>query len=338
MSDLLTLDGSYGEGGGQIIRTSVALAAITGRPVEIQNVRGKRAKPGLQPQHLMAVRAAGELCGAKLRGDAVGSIYLSFEPTKKPEPGEFRFEIGTAGSANLVLQTVLFPLALAGGESQVTVTGGTHNPMAPTVEYLDKVALAAFSRMGLHGVLDWPRAGFFPKGGGEVNLRIRCPEGLRGVELLDRGTIHRHDAIVTTAELPDTVADRAERVLWTYLPPTGRVLKERKPSLGPGAAVTLCVVAGGGHAGFTALGQKGKPMERVAEEAGDAYQEWLETEAAVDEHLADQLVLPAALATGPSAWRAPQVTEHLRTVAWLVPQFLPVGIEIANDGLVRVSP
>lgn len=337
MSDLLTLDGSYGEGGGQVIRTSVALAAITGRPVEIHNVRGNRSKPGLQAQHLTAVRAAAEICGARLKGDALGSIYLSFEPTKKPEAGEFRFDIGTAGASTLVLQTVLAPLAVAGGESRVTVTGGTHNPMAPTVDYLEHVVLPAYARMGLQSQLDMTAAGFFPKGGGTVNLRFALPDGFQGIDLLNRGQIRKTIGVITTAELPDSVGDRGERALWPFLPAQTRVLKVRKPSKGAGAASFVGIQAEGGYAGFTGLGAKGKPMERVSQEAGSAYQEWLETDAAVDEHLADQLVIPAILAQGPSAWRTSEVTEHLRTMAWLVPQFLPVQVKIEEDGVVRVS-
>jgi RNA 3'-terminal phosphate cyclase (ATP) len=337
MSDLLTLDGSYGEGGGQVIRTSVALAAITGRPLEIHNVRGNRAKPGLQAQHLTAVRAAGEICGARIKGDAVGSIYLSFEPTKKPEAGEFHFDIGTAGSATLVLQTLIAPLAVASGESRVTVTGGTHNPMAPSVDYLEHVVLPAYARMGLQSRMEWPKAGFFPRGGGEVSLRFSLADEFQGIDLSGRGEIRKTLAAITTAELPDTVGDRGSRALWPFLPAQTPVEVNRKPSKGAGAASFIGVHAENGFAGFVGLGAKGKPMERVSEEAGDAYREWLETGAAVDEHLADQLVIPAILANGPSAWRPSEVTEHLRTMAWLVPQLLPVDVKIGPDGVVRVS-
>ncbi|MGV3614932.1 MAG: RNA 3'-terminal phosphate cyclase [Fimbriimonas sp.] len=337
MSDLLTIDGSHGEGGGQVIRTSVALAAMTGRPIEIHDVRGRRAKPGLQPQHLMAVRAAGELCGAQVKGDAVGSVYLRFEPTKKPEAGDFRFDIGTAGSTNLVVQTVLLPLALAAGESRVTVLGGTHNPMAPSAEYLEGVALPAFSRFGVQSSFAWPRAGFYPKGGGEVQIRIFGGEPLQGVELLNRGDASPMGSILTSL-LPESVGIRGERALERFLPSPSRILRMDKPSLGAGAAAFVAVRGGDVYAGFTGLGAKGKPMERVSEEAGEAYRVWAATSATVDEHLADQLVLPACFAKGSSAWRTSEVTEHLRTMGWLVPQFLSVGIEIGEDGVVRVAP
>jgi len=336
MADVVKIDGSHGEGGGQVLRTAVALSAITGHPIEITSVRANRKPPGFKPQHLAAVRAAAEICGAKLRGAEVGSSFLSFEPSRPVSAGSYHFEIGTAGSTALVVQTVLLPLALA-GDSRVTVVGGTHNTMAPSVEYLEHVALPAFRRMGVTAGIEWPRAGFFPKGGGVVNVAI---SGGRPspVDLSTRGRVRSLYANVLTSELPASVAERGAKALQRFLPEAqARVDVIERPSLGAGAAALIALECEGGFGGFTGLGERGKTMERVSEEAGRAYQRWWSSDAAVDEHLADQLMLPAVLAKGTSRWKTDVVTEHLRTVAWVVRQFIPAQIQISEDGLVVVD-
>lgn len=329
---MIEIDGSYGEGGGQILRTSVSLSAITGRPVTIYNIRGKRPKPGLQPQHLMAVRAAGEICGAKLRGDAAGSVHLTFEPTTPPQPGEYRFDIGTAGATTLVVQTVLLPLALQSAPSRVVVTGGTYNPHAPVVEYMEDVYLRAMARAGLDCTFRVPKAGYFPVGGGEVQVEIR-PSQLKPLNLTSRGSLKALHAFVTSSNLPEHVIERGMKVVRAEL--SGLPVKPRwedRPSPGTGAAVIVSAEYENGFAGFTGLGKRGKPMEKVASEPCAELKVWLQGTGCVDEHLADQLVLPMALA-GAGEWTTDSVSEHLRTVAWLVPQFLPERrIEVDEDG------
>lgn len=342
---MLQLDGSYGEGGGQIIRTSLSLAAITGQAVAISNVRAGRSKPGLQPQHLMAVRAAAALCGARLEGDHVGSTRLAFKPQQAVQPGEHRFDIGTAGATTLVAQTVLLPLALAGGASRVVITGGTHVPHAPTTEYLERVYLPALRRMSVEARLVSPRAGFFPKGGGELEIDIDGLEAgrLTPVDFTERGKLRSLAADVITAGLPDHVGERGQAAIEQFLKGVGRradIAQRRPESWDPGAAVFLAAECEGGLAGFTALGQRGKLMQVVAPEACQEFMDWWKTGAAVDAHLADQLVLPAALAApaGESRWTAPEVTEHLRTVLWVAGQFLPIRTSIeAAGGVSRVT-
>ncbi|MEZ0324526.1 MAG: RNA 3'-terminal phosphate cyclase [Fimbriimonas sp.] len=332
MGDWLEVDGSYGEGGGQIIRSSVSLAAITGKAVHIQNIRAKRAKPGLQNQHLTAVRAGAEICAAEMRGDAVGSTELFFRPTKKVEAAHYRFDITTAGASTLVLQTVLTPLALAGGASHVTVTGGTHNPMAPPAEYLEFVYLPALARAGLKSIMDSPRNGFYPKGGGQIRLSLSLESGFMPVDFTLRGDLLRASGIVLASNLPETVLERGEATLREFLPESVPVERRLKPSPGVGAAAFAHTEFEGGFGGFISLGEKGKPMEKVAEECGSAFEKWMQADAAVDEHLADQLVLPMALAKGRSRWRTIEVTEHLRTVLWLVGLFVPAAMEIEELG------
>ena len=172
MAQSILISGEYGEGGGQIIRTALSLAAITGRAVEISNIRSKRSKPGLQPQHLTAVHAAAAICNAEVAGAAVGSAWLRFAPQTAPQPGNYRWEIGTAGATTLVAQTVLLPLALADAPSRVTITGGTHVPHAPVAEYLEGVYLPMLRHAGCAVKMEIARTGFYPRGGGEITLHI----------------------------------------------------------------------------------------------------------------------------------------------------------------------
>jgi len=348
MVEHVYLDGAYGEGGGQILRTAATLAALTGTPVEISHIRAGRSKPGLQPQHLAAVTAAARLCDAELHGATVGSGFLRFTPRAPVTAGEHVSDIGTAGAAPLVLQTVLLPLALAHAEcnsaapvSRVRITGGTHVPHAPTGEYLRRVYLPMLARMGVSAAVEMPRAGFYPRGGGELMAEIAPAAGLQPITLCTRGKALEVVAAILTAELPDHVGERgaaaAERALGKLGMP-GRVECTALPSNGPGAAAVVTARCESGHAGFSALGERGKPMERVVEDAFADFQRWWKGGAACDEHLADQLVLPAALAPGESRWTAPAVSEHLRTALWAAARFLPIryGIEEREGGMAEV--
>ena len=328
---MIRIDGSYGEGGGQIIRTSLSLAVLTGQAVEIENVRAGRERPGLQPQHLMAVHAAAALCGATLTGDSVGSQHLRFQPQSAVNPGHYRFDIGTAGATPLVVQTVLLPLTLAGAPSQVRVTGGTHVPFAPPVEYLQAVYLPALRRAGVDAGITYERAGFYPRGGGEVVADITPSVLLRPVDFTERGALLHLRAFVLTSGLPAHVGERGQAAMESFMRGIGQrctIQRYDKPSHGPGAAVVIAAECAGGFAGFSGLGARGKPMEVVAQEACADFLRWWQSDAACDEHLADQLVLPMALAAGESNWTAPVATDHLHTVLSIAAQFLQIEYEI----------
>lgn len=333
MAEVVLIDGSFGEGGGQIIRTSLSLAALTGRPLQIVNIRARRSRPGLQAQHLTAVRAAGALCGAELTGDQVGSASLFFRPTASVRANQYRFNIGTAGAAPLVAQTVLVPLTFAGDASRVTITGGTHVPHAPVEEYLEAVYLPALLKLGLEARLTSPRHGFFPKGGGELEIDLGAAPPMRPLLWTDRGRLQSLRGFLVTCGLPEHVAERGAKTLESGLKGFLRGVKiehREKPGLSPGAAVVIAAECASGMAGFSALGERGRPIEQVAEEACKAFRKWWASGQACDEHLADQLVLPLALVNGESRWTTPVVTEHLRTVLWVAQQFLPVEAAVTE--------
>lgn len=335
MKSLLTIDGSYGEGGGQIIRTALSLSAITGRAMEITRIRAGRSRPGLQPQHLASVKAAAQLCAARLEGAAAGSTRLAFEPQAPVTAGNYQFDIGTAGAAPLVIQTALVPLLRGGGESRVIVTGGTHVPHAPPAEYLQQVYASVLKRAGVEITLSYESAGFFPRGGGKMDLSL--PGGIvpQPLDLTERGKLEDLRAFVITSNLPEHVAERGAVTVDRFMKGIGRPIEiERRalPSPGAGAAVVVTAECEGGFAAFTGLGERGKPMEKVAQGPCEEFLRWWKSGAAVDEHLSDQLVLPMSLAKGESRWTTPVVTDHLRTVLWLVEQFLPIRWSIEERG------
>lgn len=346
----IQIDGSFGEGGGQVLRTSLSLSAITGRPVEVVNIRAGRSKPGLQPQHLTAVRAAAALCAAEVTGDAIGSTRLTFTPTRPVQTGDYRFDIGTAGATTLVAQTVTLPLCLAklteASGSNVTITGGTHVPHAPPYEYLSVVyAHALLTRAKVHAITRCNGAGYFPKGGGEIQILAVGEQSIRPLECVERGELKSLLAFVTTSNLPDHVSDRGCNTVENYMKKLKlpvEVKPMNRPSIAPGAAVVIATECETGFGGFTGLGKPGKRMEQVTLEACDAFAAWWRSGAGVDEHLADQLVLPMALADGESRWTTPKITDHLRTVAFVVEQFLPVKVVIEEsskgEGSVIIRP
>jgi RNA 3'-terminal phosphate cyclase (ATP) len=328
------IDGSLGEGGGQILRTSVSLAAITERPVEIANIRARRSKPGLQAQHLASVRAAAALCNAQLHGATLGSQYLHFVPQPFTEQNAFAFEVGTAGATGLVAQTLLVPMALLPTRpASATLQGGTHVPMAPPADYIEAVYLPMLQRLGLEARLQCDRAGFFPKGGGTVHLQVEGGALTHPIDLTKRGKLMRFRLFIVTAQLPEHVAERGKQTLLKDLRGYGVPVEctlRNLPSIGAGAAITLVAECQNGMGGFTALGERGKPMERVVLEAVRDFEKWFASGTGMDAHLADQLALPCALIPHTSRWSTPEVTDHLRTVLHVVQQFLPISYRIVE--------
>ena len=333
MNTPLIIDGSHGEGGGQTLRTSLTLAALTGRAVTLTRIRAGRDKPGLKAQHLAAVRAAAAVCAAATEGAELGSTQLSFTPHAPVASGVYHFDIGTAGAATLVMQTLLPLLALADGPSRVIVTGGTHVSFAPPAEHLTDVFLPIVTAHGLDAEITLGSFGFMPRGGGALTLTTPGSAHLRPFTLTERGPLQAITAHILTSGLPAEVGKRGAAAVEAALRGLPLTVSVRDvPAPGTGATISLIAECEGSRAGFSALGQRGRPMEAVAGEACAALQDWLKTRAACEEHLADQLVLPAALAAGTSRWTTARVTDHLRTVLWVVPQFLEVETALTERG------
>ncbi|MEH2241983.1 RNA 3'-terminal phosphate cyclase [Nostoc sp.] len=345
---MIEIDGSYGEGGGQVLRSSLSLAAITGEPIRITGIRAGRKNPGLAAQHLTAVRAAGRICNAQLRGDALGSMLLEFIPGSAVQAGIYTFDVskaqqgGSAGAIALVLQTILLPLALASGNSQVTLKGGTHVNFSPTVTYIEQVYLPILQRMGVEAQVKLGAWGWFPQGGGEVQLQVDGGGKLGGINLLERGELQQVRGIAVVTELPSHIpqrmANRAENLLReAHLKVAVHALRER--GVAPGAGIFLTAEYQNSLTGFGGFGRLRMSAETVAEIACQQLLEFHQTGAAVDEHLADQLLLPAALASQESQYRVAEVSRHLTTNAAVIEQFGLAQITVDEaEKIVSVIP
>lgn len=328
---MIALDGSWGEGGGQIVRTALALSVITGQSVQINHIRAGRETSGLRPQHVTAIRAAAEICGAAVEGDEVGSERLTFEPGGPVRAGAYEWTIGTAGAASLVLQTVLLPLALAEGQSSIRVHGGTHVPHSPSGHYLRDVYMPVLLGMGAEVEIYLDAYGWVPEGGGTISVQLAGNATLTGQNMLERGEIER---IVGTAvgcnlpsHIPQRMASRAINLLEVINAPLD-IRPVRARGISTGAGTFLAVEYSNGRGGFGVLGRKGVASEVVAEQAVTALLNFHDTGAATDERLADQLIGPLAVAEGPSVFSTVVITPHLLTNIHVVRAFIDRPIQV----------
>lgn len=327
----IKLDGSQGEGGGQILRSALSLSLLTGRPFVIEKIRAGRAKPGLLRQHLTAVNAAGTIGDAAVEGASMGSTELSFAP-RAVLHGDRSFSIGTAGSVVLVLQTVLPPLLVKPGKSKLVIEGGTHNPLAPPWPFLEEVFLPLLVSMGAKVKGRMERAGFLPAGGGKVALEIEGVARLRPLELLERGALSSRSARAIVSNLSRSIAERELKELAARLGLRPEELRaEVLPSSGPGNALCLELVFERGRELITAIGEKSLASEAVAGLVAAEAARFLAAAVPVGEHLADQLLLPLAIAGGGS-FRTLEPTPHARTNAAVIERFLPVSVGFEDQG------
>ncbi len=331
---MITIDGSYGEGGGQILRTTLSLSALLGIPVRIEAIRANRKKPGLMPQHLTAVKALQEICQARVEGVAIGSKELRFEPGRV-NPGDYSFDVGTAGATSLIFQSLLLPLVLSGGESAVRLKGGTHVPWSPPFHYLSRVFLPVLARMGIRVEMDLRKWGWYPKGGGEIEARIKPVRHLMPLSLEEPWKADWIKVLCASSHLPGHIRERERRQVEERLSQKNLAAHyELIEGPSPGQGNVVFIVAGGSpaEAGFSSLGQRGKRAEQVADESADSLLAFLESGTSVEEHLADQLVPFLALAEGFSEILAQRVSSHLKTNLWVVRQFFKVGIDLKEEG------
>ncbi|UXH79197.1 RNA 3'-terminal phosphate cyclase [Roseateles amylovorans] len=333
---LIRLDGATGEGGGQILRTGLALSVITGRPLQIERIRAGRPKPGLMRQHLTCVQAAQAISGATVSGAELGSQQLSFHPGPV-RAGDYDFAVGTAGSCTLVLQTVLPPLMLAEGPSRLQLHGGTHNPMAPPFHFLDRCFAPLVRRTGVGLTMSLRRHGFYPAGGGEIEAVIHpAAEGPQPFDLLERGAAQDAFAEVVAPALPRSVSLRELDALGRALGWEAGQLRELpcRQNEGPGNALMVTLVHEHATELLMRLGERGLSAEAVAAAMVQDVRAAQASDGAVGEHLADQWALPLALAvvnTGrPARYSFGTMTDHTRTNFGVIEQVLAVRFDVVR--------
>jgi RNA 3'-terminal phosphate cyclase (ATP) len=341
---MIHIDGSLGEGGGQVLRTALVLSAVTGRSFHLVNIRGRRRKPGLASQHSHAVRVFRDLCGAESRGESQGSQELHFAPGRT-KSGSYQVDIGTAGSTTLILQALAIALASVEETSEVVLRGGTHVPWSPPFNYIESCWLPLVSRVGLSLDVRLDRAGFYPKGGGLVSARIHGGASLRGLNMTERGALRSIHIVSAAARLPGHVRNRQAGRARAGVQAAGvrpSVHLVELEALSPGTVVAITGVFDETRTVASALGARGKPAETVGEEAATAFRFFLERTGAVDAFMADQLVLPLVLARGSSEFTTVRVTEHLKTNVAVIRSFLDRRIDVEGEigtvGTVKIGP
>lgn len=330
MSETIEIDGSFGEGGGQIVRAALSLSAVTGKKVRVHNIRARRAKPGLARQHLTAARAVAKICGGRLEGADKGSRELTFEPGTI-RPGNYSFDIGSAGSAVLVLQTALPALFAAGAPSKISVSGGTHNPMSPPFEHFSECFLPAIALAGYKASARLLRHGFHPKGGGQIEASVEPLENPSPLELTAETDWGGPEPEILIANLPEHVAfrERDELAERLSLGADAIQLRPLPGEEGPGNAVLIRYRAGGRTALVASFGEPRKRAERVAAEGAREAKNFARSRAAADPRLADQLLLPLAQGAGGS-FTTSEITEHLRTHAHVIGMFLGAKVSMTS--------
>ena len=331
---MLDIDGAYGEGGGQLLRTAVTLAAVTGQALRMRDIRARRRKPGLAAQHLTAVRAVGELCDARIEGLALGARELVFAP-RALRGGEFRFDVGTAGSVTLVLQAVV-PAMLAGGAAcRVLVTGGTDVRAAPPLDYFRAVLLGLLGRMGARLSLAACRRGYFPGGGGEVELAVEPGARLRPFTAEAPGRLLALRGAAHVGNLPAHIAERMRAAALAILPQGAAIdlaVLGENGAQGRGGAIVAWAETEASVLGAGEVAERGVPAETLGERAGSELGADLAAGASLDVHAADQLLVYLALAEGRSVFTTRALSSHARTAMWLIEQFLPVRFAAVARG------
>ncbi len=327
---MIVIDGSQGEGGGQVLRSALTLSVTTGQPFRIEKIRAKRARPGLMRQHLTCVEAARQICGAHTEGAEMGSSDLTFTPGD-PQAGSYEFAVGTAGSTGLVFQTVLPALLTCEDVSHLVLKGGTHNPAAPSYEAITESFLAALSTAGIEVETELVAHGFYPAGGGEWNAKIHPSTLTNTLDLTSRGSLKSISAEAMVSNLPGTIAERELAVIKRRLGIEDEHLHVRSySSLGPGNAVIVRLEFENMHEVFVGFGQTGVTAEKVGERLAETVKRFLKSDAAVGHHLADQLLVPMAVGAG-GRFTMLRPSQHFETNSDVIRRFLDVQISYESD-------
>ena len=327
----IELDGSHGEGGGQILRTALSLSCVTGHALKLFNIRTGRKKPGLMPQHITCVRAASEISNAKIKGADAGSTELIFVPGKTI-PGNYLFDIKTAGSCTLVFQTLLPPLMFGEKPSFITIKGGSHVPFSPTYHYLTEVFLPMLRNVGVPVDSTIYKYGFYPKGGGEVSFTVHPVSQVKGLNVSERGELTALHGYSAVSRLPMNIAERQKSAMEQKvrsLPADIHIMNVVSP--GEGTFTFLAAQYESTLAGFSSIGKRGKPAEKVGAETAEAFLDFHHKSAAFDPHLADQIVLYLSLSREDSSFTTPSITEHLLTNLWVIRKFMGIHYEVEGQ-------
>lgn len=324
MENIIEIDGSEGEAGGQVLRTALALSSITGKPFKITNIRAKRPNPGLAPQHLMASKAVRNVCRGKLTGAELGSAELSFTPGEIVG-GKYDFNIGTAGSVTLLAQTIIPILLFAKKESIIKIIGGTHVIKSPGYDYFEEVFIKAIRGFGTEIDSKMYKTGYYPRGGGEIEIKIK-PSELNGKTTWFNN--EQTKVIIRVGSLPEIIGIREKKIFMENEISYVKIIEEE--TLSPGNAITAC----SGFRGSYVLGEKGKKSEQVGQEAYESLMK--ESASDVDLHLADQLLIYGALSSEKTSYKTSEITEHTKTNANIIKKFLDKKIEI-KDNRIEIS-
>ncbi|MCF6147859.1 MAG: RNA 3'-phosphate cyclase [Candidatus Kuenenia sp.] len=342
--DLIKIDGSLGEGGGQILRTSLSLSAITKKPFEIYNIRASRKTPGLSHQHLQAVNATALICNAEVAGNTLRSVTLKFYPDRI-QHGTYTFNIGTAGSISLVLQTIFYPLSFTKSPSTLTIAGGTHVTHSPCTDYLERQWLFFLRKIGYDAEIKTIRAGFYPRGGGEVAMKINPSRAQQTIQIEERGRLLRIRGISMVSNLDINIAKRQQiqtLKLFSELKVPHEISLLEMPAIGKGTMLFLIGEFEHSQCCYFSLGEIGKRAETVAEEACNKLKTFLKTKGTFDEYLADQIIIPLALANKKTEFTTPIITQHLLTNIQIIKQFLPIDVKISEslneEGTITIQP
>lgn len=336
-SDEILIDGSYGEGGGQILRTALTLSCLTSRSVKVEKIRAGRKIPGLQQQHLTCLRAAREVTDAQVSGDTFSSGEVTFSPNAITG-GEFEFDVsqgrGSAGSVGLVLQGLLPMLAYADRDSSVGIHGGTHVSWSPPYQYVDMVLLEMLSRMGVRAECGLERWGFYPIGGGKISLAVKPVDCIKGMKVTERGSLRGVKGVSAASNLPASVAQRQRLRASRRLSAEGigaEIEEIVVNAKGKGSFLFLLAEYENCVCGFSALGARGKTSEQVADQAVDRLMKHQKTHSALDPNLADQLIIYASIAEGETSYTTSKITAHLTTNLWVISQFLPINYRVEGE-------
>jgi RNA 3'-terminal phosphate cyclase (ATP) len=341
---MLEIDGSHGEAGGQILRTSLSLSCITHTAFKIFNIRRARKRPGLMPQHLAAVDAVARIAGARVSGHYEGSTELTFEPGE-PQPGDYVFDIRTAGSTSLLSQAVLPALLFTRDKSRITFKGGTHVPFSPSFDYLKGVFIPMLEEIGITARASILRYGFYPKGGGEIEIEMAPSRLIHNLHAVQRGNAVKIELTSGVARLPIGIALRQRDAALKRLADGGLTADAQVrnvPAAGQGTFVFIRAGFERCSAGFSALGERGKPAELVAEEASEAFLHYYSLADCLDPWLADQIVIYLAVAQAASTFTTSRITNHLLTNLWAIEKFLGISYRIEGErgggGVVTIYP